>query len=95
MLIDRFAKRACRLGLYRYLGPTMASYWEAVHPVVSAIRAETGNEIYLQHLGALISMLNDGTLFKKRSRSFKKHELKKIERRSKAAVTSMLSSVHE
>jgi hypothetical protein len=68
-----------------YLAPSMAHYWRVAEPVISAIRKQRGTEIYLQHLGALVDLLSDGSLFARNSKP-KKRALKKLENQAKASV---------
>jgi hypothetical protein len=68
-----------------YLAPSLAHYWHVAEPVVRVIRSQRGSEIYLQHLGALVDLLSDGSLFAKTSLA-KKRALRRIENQAKSKV---------
>lgn len=76
-----------------YLAPTMARYWQAAEPVVTAIRTRRGNAVYLQHVEALVTLLRNGRLFHRRSTSFKRHELRKIENNSMSATLMLFQTM--
>jgi hypothetical protein len=75
-----------------YLAPTMVRYWAAAEPVVMAIRSRSGNIIYLQHAEALAGMLQTGRFFKSRSTSYKRKEIRRIERESRSATLELFRS---
>ena len=68
-----------------YLAPSLAHYWYVAEPLITAIRAQRGNEIYLHHLGALVDLLRNGSFFRNPSKA-KKHALRVLEDRAKAAT---------
>jgi hypothetical protein len=72
-----------------YLAPTMVRYWKAAEPVVLAIRARRGNNVYLQHVEALAKLLQTGKLFGKNSSTYKRKELRRIERESISATMEL------
>ena len=76
-----------------YLAPTMAGYWKAAEPVVMAIRARRGNSVYLQHVEALVRMLQSGKLFERRSAAHKRKEVRRIERESRSATLERFRSI--
>jgi hypothetical protein len=72
-----------------YLAPTMFRYWKAAEPVVLAIRARRGNNVYLQHVEALVKLLQTGKLFDRRSTTYKRKALRRVERESKSATLEL------
>jgi hypothetical protein len=72
-----------------YLAPTMVRYWIAAEPIALAIRARRGNNVYLQHVEALVELLQTGKLFGRRSSAHKRKELRRIERESKLATLEL------
>jgi len=75
-----------------YLAPTMVRYWEAAEPITLAIRARRGNNVYLQHVEALVKLLQAGKLFERRSTTYKRKELQRIERESRSATLELFRS---
>jgi hypothetical protein len=70
-----------------YLAPTIVNYWEAVWPVVRAIRANRGYGVHLQHLEALVNIINSGDIFTGNCRQRKKLELQRIMANAQAATS--------
>jgi hypothetical protein len=75
-----------------YLAPTIVRYWEAAEPIALAIRARRGSNIYLQHVEALVKLLQTGKLFERRSTTYKRKELQRIERESRSATMELFDS---
>jgi len=71
-----------------YLAPTIFSYWQSIQPVVMAMRADSGDSLYLHNVEAFVGLAVSGELYAKRRTvaAAKRRELRKRVEQGRDAI---------